>query len=105
MFAAHLISHQFITKQSADSLTMVRGISTYQKVGHLLGVVDKRLRASRNVGETFKVFLSILSIPLGLRDIAKQMETECCTCKSYIVMGILGKILIYYFFFLSYVLC
>lgn len=80
IFAAELVSHKFITKQSADDMQTVLGVSNYQKVGKLLGVVDSRLQtsSSKDVGKKFMSFLSILSNSFDLKDIAKRMKTDCC---------------------------
>ena len=81
VFSSHLISKGFITKQVAANM-MPLGISKYQKVGNLLGVVDSHIRSGRVVSyeqlkERFAIFLSILT-ELGHSDIAKQMEKQCC---------------------------
>ena len=83
IFSSHLIANGFITQQSAANKIKIMGVSDYEKVGDLLGVVDSQLRTAgavspEKVTEKFKVFLSILSNPLGLREISEQMEAECC---------------------------
>ena len=83
VFASQLIANGFITKLTADN-KMPLGISNYQKVGNLLGVVDSHIKSTRVVSyerlkEKFSTFLSILGSPeVGLQDIAKQMEEQCC---------------------------
>lgn len=80
IFAAELVSHKFITKQSADDMQTALGVTNYQIVGKLLGVVDSRLRTSspEDVGKKFMIFLSILSNSLDLKDIAERMKADCC---------------------------
>ena len=83
VFASHLITKGFMTNEVAAN-QMPLGFSNYRKVGNLLGVVDSHIKSSRIVSyerlrEKFCAFLSILGSPeIGLYDIARRMEEQCC---------------------------
>lgn len=88
VFSSHLISKGFMTQQTANN-KMPLGISDYQKVGNLLGVVDSHIKSARVSGyerlkEKFNTFLSIL-LELGLGDTATQMEKQCCMLLDSII--------------------
>ena len=81
-FAAELIQHKFMTKQTADN-KMSLGVFSYGKVGNLLGIVDSHIRSvssvtPERVKERFVTLLLILRNKLGLDGLAQQMEMECC---------------------------
>ena len=85
VFAANLVQHQFITQQTANSIVNVLGVSKYQMVGRLLGVVDAQLKTAspEHVSNNFDIFLSILDVALGLHDLAERMKDKYC--KNYVV--------------------
>ena len=81
-FAAELIQHKFMTKQTADN-KMSLGVFSYGKVGNLLGIVDSHIRSvssvtPERVKERFVTLLLILRNKLGLDDLAQKIEMECC---------------------------
>ena len=80
VFAANLVQYHFMTQQTANGIVNVLGVSKYQMVGRLLGVVDAQLKTAspEHVSNKFEVFLSILECVLGLHDLAKQMADKCC---------------------------
>ena len=79
-FSRQLEEKGMIATENASSIIKNLTLSDPDKVNHLMGAVESKLRHGPNPAELFQEFVEILQSQPALEDLAQKLQTGKCTC-------------------------
>ena len=102
LFAAKLVSNDFISKQAANSTVQVPAFSDYHKVNQLMQAVDAQIKTASNPTAAFETFIRILR-ELSLDELADKLVKFYSKFLCNVQVTISSAQFFFYFFFFSFV--